>query len=109
MKDRGYNQAAILAYPISIHLGVPMIQNLILRTKTTESQVHLNHAERMSNLQNAFSARKSQRRFRKVLIVDDVITTGSTINDCARAILESGAEEVYGISVARAVINDMAT
>jgi len=109
MKERGYNQAAILAYPVSLRLGVPMFQNLIQRTKTTESQVHLNHYERMANLQNAFSARYTHHKFRKVLIVDDVITTGSTINDCARAILESGAEEVYGISVARAVINDMAT
>lgn len=109
MKERGYNQAAALAYPVSLHLGIPLNQNLIQRIKTTESQVHLNHAERMLNLQNAFQARSKQHKYRKVLIVDDVITTGSTINDCARAILESGAEEVYGISVARAVINDMVT
>jgi ComF family protein len=109
LKERGYNQAAILAYPISLHMKIPLVQNMIARTKSTESQVHLNHSERRNNLANAFSVNRFRGKYKRVLIVDDVITTGSTINDCARALLESGVEEVYGISVARSVLSDMET
>lgn len=104
--NRGYNQAGILAYPIALLLNVKYDDKVIIRKKETSTQVELNAHERQINIQDAFLVPGKQLAGKNILLVDDVITTGATINDCARAIKSSGAKEVYGISVGRVIVND---
>ena len=108
MKERGYNQAKILAFPVALALGKPLDEKYVIRTRNTESQVHLHQNERAANLKDAFTTTSHKWMNKNVLIVDDVITTGSTINECARVLIESGVKQVFGLSLARAVIGDMA-
>lgn len=101
-KQRGYNQASTLAFPLALALGIPYRSGILQRTRETASQVGLSARDRASNVDGAFSARDVSQA--TVLIVDDVITTGSTMNACARALLTAGAKAVYGLSFARAVM-----
>ncbi len=106
-KERGYNQAALLAHPLAERMGVKYDSKSLIRKKATESQVHLSAEERSRNMSDAFSAKPEVWKGQSVLIIDDVITTGSTINECARTILEGGAEAVFGLSIARAILHDI--
>lgn len=103
--ERGYNQAALLARPLALHLGIPFRSNGLMRLRETRSQVGLSYEQRLENVRNAFSAREEVVAGRKVLIVDDVATSSATIDTCAQAILASGGIEVYGLTVARAGIH----
>ena len=91
---RGYNQAALLARIISQDTGIPA-QGDLKRVKNTRSQTTLNEHERQKNVSNAFTAPTSGIKDKKVILVDDVVTTGATINECARVLKEHGASEVY--------------
>lgn len=102
LRERGYNQAALLARPLALELGIPFQPAGLMRIKETRSQVGLSYEQRRENVQNAFIARKEIVAGKKVLIVDDVATTSATIDTCAQAILSGGACEVYGLTVARA-------
>ncbi len=97
MKERGYNQTFLLGYPVALELRIPIDTRSVKRTKNTESQVHLNQEKRADNLKDAFITTNSRWKDKNVLLIDDVITTGSTINECARALKNSGVKEVYGV------------
>jgi len=92
---RGYNQAELLAEPISRYLQVPMNTELLVRSQKTKPQSKLDDKERRKNVEEAFKIRESVVQLRKVILVDDIYTTGSTINACARLLREAGAEKVY--------------
>lgn len=94
-RERGYNQAALLARSIAKHTGLPEEERLLLRTKKTAAQKSLNTKERVKNLQDAFQLRKNVVQYKKVILVDDIYTTGSTADACARVLKEGGAEAVY--------------
>jgi competence protein ComFC len=100
-KERGYNQAALLARPISWKTGIPYTSQALLRKKITRQQVGLSVSERAENMAGAFSANEMRVSEKNVLVIDDVITTGSTINACAHALINSGARKVFGITLAR--------
>lgn len=102
LAERGYNQAALLAWPISLALGVSYRPKSLRRVRETRSQVGLKLAERQENVQGAFGARREWVAGKTVLVVDDVTTSGSTLNACAAALLDAGARTVYGITLARA-------
>jgi ComF family protein len=102
LSERGYNQASLLAKPIALHLRLPFQSNVIKRNKETLSQVGLSFASRKENVAGAFTADGSKVRRKRILVVDDVITSGATMNACSVALFEAGASEVYGISLARA-------
>ncbi len=104
LRQRGYNQASMLAYPVALSLGKPFRAGLLVRNRDTASQVGLSAAERERNVQGAFSARPVPGQ--SILVIDDVITTGSTMNACAQALQAAGATAVYGLSYARAIIAD---
>lgn len=94
-RERGYNQAFMLALGISAVLPVPVREQYLRRTHYTISQTLLSASERRTNVQNVFAAKKSSERSpAHVLLVDDVLTTGSTLNACAVALLESGVRRV---------------
>ncbi len=102
LAERGYNQAALLAWPMALALGISYRPKSLCRVRETRSQVGLKLAERQENVQGAFSARREWVAGKTVLVVDDVTTSGSTLNACAAALLEAGASAVYGLTLARA-------
>jgi ComF family protein len=104
IRQRGYNQASMLALPVALSLAKPFHPNLIKRSRETASQVGLSAVERKQNVSGAFAAKSTVGKV--ILVVDDVITTGSTMNACAQALRSAGATAVYGLSFARAVFSD---
>jgi predicted amidophosphoribosyltransferase len=79
---------------------------LLRKTREAPSQVGLSANDRRKNVDGAFVAGKIESSARRILVIDDVTTTGSTMNACARALLEAGAESVYGLTLARAGLHD---
>jgi len=106
LAERGYNQASLLARPVALHYQLPYQTHVLRRLRETQSQVGLSFTARKDNVMGAFEANRSQVRGKRVLIVDDVTTSGSTMNACAMALCEADAEEVYGFSLARAGLYD---
>lgn len=100
MRERGYNQAEVLANSLGRRLDLPVYSSYILRIVKTNPQKELNDKTRMKNLKNAFKIGQNAIKLKKVLLVDDIYTSGATIEACTRVLLEAGVEEVYYTSVA---------
>lgn len=100
-KERGFNQADILAKPLSVKTGIPYKKNCVKRVKETRSQVGLTLKDRKINVANAFIADRTFVESKTVLLIDDVATTGSTINACAFSLVEAGARQVFALTLAR--------
>jgi ComF family protein len=101
--ERGYNQSFYIGKGISSILKVKLKPGIMRRRKITESQTKLHIDERKNNVENAFEVKKRIKvEGKTILLVDDVITTGSTINECAKVLVDSGAQEVYAASIALA-------
>lgn len=104
LKERGYNQAAIIAFPIALKSRIPYQPRALNRKRETTSQVDLSAEKRRINVKGAFHADSKRVEGKSVLVVDDIITTGSTMEESARALKAAGATSVYGLSVARAML-----
>lgn len=100
--ERGYNQAGMLARPLALYNRKTFAPDAIRRIRETDSQVRLGPSERRANVQNAFEANTSLVSGKMVLVIDDVTTTGATIESCAQALRGAGAAGVYGLTLARA-------
>ncbi len=98
LKERGYNQAALLAESLASRLGLP-IRQCIERVKETQMQAKTSGQDRISNVRDAFVAVDSCKG-KRVLLVDDVLTTGATMSEAAKALKKAGAIEVIGITLA---------
>lgn len=96
---RGYNQAELMAEALSKELGLSMDSRTLIREKNTIPQKELNYEERRNNLKKAFKISGNVIKYKKILLVDDIYTTGSTIDACAEALKRAGAEEVFFISL----------
>ena len=96
---RGYNQSALLSKTISQECSIKM-NNILKRIKNTKSQTKLNEEKRRKNVLNAFALQNNGIKDKIVLLVDDVMTTGATINECARVLKNAGAEKVYSCGAA---------
>lgn len=108
LAERGYNQASLLARPIALHLQLPYQTHVVMRYKETQSQVGLHSFSlRKENMAGAFRADNSKLNGKRLLVIDDVITSGATMNEIAKALCEAGASEVYGFSLARAGLADL--
>jgi competence protein ComFC len=105
-RQRGYNQAALIAKPLALALQLPYNPQIIFRSRDTQSQVDLSLRERRKNLKNAFQAESKCVANKQVLMIDDVATSCSTIDACAEALKKAGANAVYGLTVARAVLKN---
>lgn len=104
LRWRGFNQAVLLAREASRLWRVPMDPFVLSRTKETPPQTQLPEAERRKNVRGAFSLNPEKPVERKVLlVVDDVYTTGATVNECSRVLIRAGAEEVHVLTLARTV------
>ena len=101
-RERGFNQASLLAQLLSAHTSIPC-RPLLKRIRYTTTQTALDRSERMENLHNAFRLRKNvDVRGLRVLLIDDVLTTGSTLSECARVLKRAGAISVHAATAARA-------
>jgi predicted amidophosphoribosyltransferase len=104
LAERGFNQSALLAGPIARRLGAPFLPLALARVRDTPRQASLGRDDRLGNVRGAFAVRQPKRlRGRPVLLVDDVRTTGSTLAECTRALLEAGAGPAATAVLARAV------
>ena len=100
-RERGYNQAELLAQAISKRTGIPVL-NILQRVRNTTTQTHFDRKQRMKNLRKAFKTRSNRQiKGRQILLVDDVLTTGSTMDECARELLAAGTDRVYALAIGR--------
>jgi ComF family protein len=100
-REREFNQAEVLASLAGARLGVP-VDDCLERTRYTLTQTHFHRDERFENLEGAFALRRgAEVTGRDLVLVDDVLTTGSTADACARVLREAGASSVVVITVAR--------
>ena len=98
-RTRGFNQAEILADVIGEKLGIPVLPGMLVRDKKTLPQKDLSAAERLKNLSGAFAVGEIPAGIRRVLIVDDIYTTGSTVEACSRVLKGAGVEKVYFVVI----------
>jgi ComF family protein len=102
LRERGFNQAHLLATMLGREIGVPVF-GVLERIRYTTTQTAFDRIDRMENLRNAFRLRKKMAvRDLRVLLLDDILTTGSTLSECGRVLREAGARSVYAITAARA-------
>lgn len=106
LQERGYNQASLLARSVALYLKIPFSSRALKKVRHTEAQVGLNARERAQNVHQAFQAEPAYVTNKTILVVDDVTTTGATLEECARVLLEAGAKSVYGLTLARASFAD---
>jgi len=100
IRERGYNQAELLGKELSVELNIPLISDALVRVRATPSQTKLSPEERIKNVKDAFAVNKRRAELingKIVLLVDDVLTTGATLNECARTLLKGDIKEVLGI------------
>ncbi len=96
---RGYNQAEVFGRELAKKLRVPMDRNVVIRKKDTRPMKELNDIERENNLRNAFQIARNIVKYKKILLVDDIYTTGSTADEVSRVLLEAGVEKIYFLSI----------
>lgn len=103
-RERGYNQSGLLGRPFAYGIQKTYSPFALARTKETRTQVGLSARERRHNVTGAFKANPNIVKGKVILVVDDVTTTGSTISACAQALTQAGASAVFGLTLARAVL-----
>ena len=99
LEQRGYNQAEALAGSLGRYLDIPVDASILKRTVTTTPQKPLDKEERQKNLERAFISDQKQVQYKKVMLVDDIYTTGSTIEACTKVLKACGVKEVYYTSI----------
>jgi ComF family protein len=103
--ERGYNQVALIGIPLALSLGFRYLPDGLRRIRDTRSQVGLESAERLENVRGAFLARRELVQNQALLLLDDVTTTGATLEAAAEALLNGGARQVYALTLARTVLS----
>ncbi|MFQ6616676.1 MAG: ComF family protein [Fidelibacterota bacterium] len=99
LRERGFNQSDLLGRPLAAALGLPYAAHILTRQRNTRSQTALSVEERLMNVGGAFKARDLED-FKRVLLIDDVVTTGATLSSCADAIREAGGTYVAALTAA---------
>ncbi|HEX2868849.1 MAG TPA: ComF family protein [Ignavibacteriales bacterium] len=102
--ERGYNQSYYIAKGLSQAIGIPLSNKVLRRVKFTETQTALSILERKDNMKGAFRMKRgADIRGKTIIVLDDVITSGSTVSECARVLLNNGALKVYAVSAGLAL------
>ena len=102
MKQRGFNQAEEIGKELSKILKIPIFNNVLAKIKQTPAQVELKKEQREKNVKGVFRCQKPKLvRNKKILLIDDIFTTGSTMEECADVLKTAGAKQVWGMAVAR--------
>lgn len=105
-RERGFNQAELIGRPLARRLHVPLRSYLLVRTRPRPAKLRLTRRERWTTVRGAYGIREGRRVDKlRVLLVDDVFTTGATLDACARALRLAGAARVIGLTVARVAPN----
>ena len=99
---RGYNQAALLAMPVALSTGLLYQSKALKKVRDISTQVGLSIDERYENVEGAFVADQSIVDRKSVLVIDDVVTSGATMDSCSETLRSAGARDVYGLTLARA-------
>jgi ComF family protein len=103
LKWRGFNQSEEIARELSNFFKIPIISDCLIKIKETKDQVELSEKERKENVKGVFFVKNSKKiAGRNILLVDDVFTTGATMEEAARVLKEAGAKKIVGIVIARA-------
>ena len=101
-RERSYNQAFLLAREVTKYFHKPLVKNILCRIRPTQSQTHLTFSEREANVKNVFAVKKANLvKGSSILLIDDVMTTGATVNECSRVLKKAGAEKVSVLTLAR--------
>ncbi len=104
---RRYNQAGLLAAALSRKTSIPVLNFTLKRKRATESQGHKSRAQRFENLQGALVVENAAKiAGKKLIVIDDVMTSGATVSECAKALLRAGAAQIDVLTLARIVTND---
>lgn len=108
LRSREFNQSLLLADQLSRHLAKPVSATQLVRSSATVPQTTLTRQERLRNLRNAFEVRRPQDlKEKRILLVDDVFTTGTTLNECAKSLRNAGSGPVFALTLARTVDSDL--
>ena len=106
LRERGFNQSALLGKYVAKRLGVPLNLSSLVRNRDTRPQVGLSAKERKKNIRNAFEIREQGViKGRRVLLIDDVFTTGATARECSKVLNKAGAQEVFVITLSHGVLD----
>jgi ComF family protein len=100
-RQRGFNQSELLAAPVAAHYHWPVLSRGLVRVRATEQQAHLDAHARRANMRGAFAWQHNAPPPARVLLIDDVLTTGATIVACASALRAAGCREIYALALAR--------
>jgi competence protein ComFC len=100
LRERGFNQSLLIAKFISRRIKVPLLMDLLFKKRETRPQIGLSAKQRMLNLKNVFEVREEIKGLR-LLLVDDVMTTGATVTECSKQLIKAGAKEVFVLALAR--------
>ena len=93
-KERGYNQSELIAKEISRITGIPIVRNILIKIKDTLPQSSLNKKQREENAKNVYKIINSkQLHNKKILVIDDIYTTGSTVNECSKLLIQKGIQK----------------
>lgn len=104
LRERGYNQSSLLARELSHLTDLPLVENCLTRWQETPPQARTaSVSERQSNVASAFTCADESLRGKQVLLIDDVATSGATLNACARSLKSAGAASVWGLVMAREI------
>lgn len=98
-RTRGYNQAEVIARELAKQMQLPVETNVVIRKKKTKAQKELSPEERRKNLESAFAKGKDPLLWKRVLLIDDIYTTGSTADAVSKILWECGAQEIYVLSI----------
>ena len=101
LRERGLDHALLIAKWYARDVGLPLVRGVLYKKRGTPEQVGLSRTARMMNLRGAFGVRGEAVRGKAVVLVDDVITTGATVRECARVLKKAGAERIYVVALAR--------
>ena len=106
LRERGYNQSSLLARELSRRIDLPVIEDCLIRVKQAQPQVRaVDVEERRRNVADAFVCRDEKVSGKQIILIDDVCTSGATLESCAAALKNKGAASVWGLTLAREIYN----
>jgi competence protein ComFC len=106
LRERGYNQSSLLAGELGKRIGLPVIEDCLIRVKQAQPQVRAGDVEeRRRNVADAFVCRDKRINGKRIILIDDVCTSGATLESCAAALRNGGATSVWGLTLAREIRN----